>query len=77
MKGAQKMSEKIIAPMPGRIVSIAVKKGEKVTEDSLILVLEAMKMENNIFCSEDGTIKDVFVKEGDTVNTADVMVVLE
>lgn len=71
------MSEKIIAPMPGRVLSIAVKKGEKVTEDSLILILEAMKMENNIYCAEAGTITEILVKEGDTVNTNDVLVVIE
>lgn len=71
------MSERIIAPLPGRILSIAVKKGEKVSEDSLILVLEAMKMENHIFCSDEGTIKDILKKEGDTVNTGDVMVLIE
>jgi len=71
------MSEKILAPMPGRIISIVVNEGEKVLEDSLILVLEAMKMENEIFCQTDATVKEILVKEGDTVKAGDVMVVME
>lgn len=71
------MSEKIVASMPGRIVSVAVKEGEAVTEDSLILILEAMKMENEIFCQDDGTIAKISVKAGDTVKTGDVMVLIE
>jgi len=71
------MSEKIIAPMPGRIVSIAVNEGDKVSEESLILVLEAMKMENEIFCSDAGSVMQILVKAGDAVNAGDVMVVME
>lgn len=71
------MSEKILASLPGRIASIAVKEGEKVSADSLILVIEAMKMENEIFCEHGGSVRQILVKAGDTVNVGDVVVVLE
>jgi len=68
--------EVITAPMPGKILSIAVKKGQEVKEGDLILVLEAMKMENEIFCSRGGTVKEIPVNEGATVNTGDTMAIV-
>jgi len=71
------MSQKIIAPMPGRIISVEVAKGQEVEADSLILVLEAMKMHNEIFCDAGGKVAELLVSEGQTVNVNDVMVVIE
>lgn len=68
--------EVITAPMPGKILSIAVKKGQEVKEGDLILVLEAMKMENEIFCGRGGTVKEIPVNEGATVNTGDTMAIV-
>ena len=62
--------------MPGKILSIAVKKGQEVKEGDLILVLEAMKMENEIFCGRGGTVKEIPVNEGATVNTGDTMAIV-
>jgi 3-methylcrotonyl-CoA carboxylase alpha subunit len=58
---------RISAPMPGKIVKIAVKPGEKVGERALLLVLEAMKMEHRIESSAAGSVVSVLVKEGDIV----------
>jgi len=68
--------EIIRAPMPGKILSIRVKAGQKVEKGDLILSLEAMKMENEISCGRAGTVKDVLVKEGASVNGGDVMVII-
>jgi len=68
--------EVIVSPMPGKIVSIAVKKGQAVKEGDLILVLEAMKMENEIYCGRGGTVKEIAVSEGATVNTGDTMAIV-
>lgn len=68
--------EIIAAPMPGKIVSIRIKTGQKVEKGDLILTLEAMKMENEIFCGKDGTVKEIHVEEGANVNAGDVMVVI-
>jgi len=68
--------EVITAPMPGKILSVAVKKGQAVKEGDLILVLEAMKMENEIFCGRAGTVKEIPVNEGATVNTGDTMAIV-
>ncbi|HET9030022.1 MAG TPA: acetyl-CoA carboxylase biotin carboxylase subunit [Candidatus Aquilonibacter sp.] len=58
---------RVTAPMPGKIVKIAVREGETVNERALLLVLEAMKMEHRIEASLDATVRAVLVKEGDIV----------
>ncbi len=58
---------RITAPMPGKIVKIAVRDGESVSEHALLLVLEAMKMEHRIEASAAATVRSVLVKEGDIV----------
>ncbi|MCK9204333.1 MAG: biotin/lipoyl-binding protein [Bacteroidales bacterium] len=62
------------APLPGTIISVLIKDGEKVTMGQKLLTMEAMKMENNVLAEKDGTIKAVHVKPGDTVLQNDVLV---
>lgn len=57
------------APMGGRIISVNVKKGQKVKKGDLLLVYEAMKMENDVEAETDMTIKRVFVNTDDVVGT--------
>lgn len=59
----------INAPMPGTIVDVKVKVGDKVTNGTVIAVLEAMKMENDIVCDRDGVVASVNVNKGDSVET--------
>lgn len=66
----------IAAPMPGKILKVAVSVGTVVNNGDVILILEAMKMENEIMASTSGTVKEVRTKEGDSVNTGDVLVVI-
>ena len=55
------------APMPGKIVSVTVSVGDKVTKGQTLLVLEAMKMEHAIKAPADGVIAEVFHKDGTQV----------
>lgn len=66
----------VSAPMPGNIVSVKVNVGDKVTADSLVVVMEAMKMENEIFAGMEGTVTSIAVQAGATVNTGDVLVTI-
>lgn len=68
---------RITAPMPGNIVDIKVKPGDKVSKGTLVLILEAMKMENEILSPEDATVASVNVTKGQQVNTGDVMMTLK
>lgn len=67
-------AKKVVAPMPGTVVSVKVNVGDKVEKNTLVAVLEAMKMENEIFAGVDGVVASVNVSAGDSVNSQDVLV---
>ena len=62
------------APMPGTILKVNCKAGDKIKKGDVLCVLEAMKMENDIKASEDGTVSAVHVTQGASVNTGDALV---
>lgn len=66
----------VTAPMPGKILRVAVSVGAPVKNGDLVLVLEAMKMENEIFSPADGVVKEIRARDGETVNTGDVMMII-
>jgi glutaconyl-CoA/methylmalonyl-CoA decarboxylase subunit gamma len=66
----------ITAPMPGTILSISVKAGDKVKKGQVLCILEAMKMENEIMAGGDATIASVNITQGDSVNTGQVLFAL-
>ena len=55
------------APMPGKILQVLVKEGQKVEPGQPLMILEAMKMEHRIVASEEGIISSIFFSEGDQV----------
>lgn len=59
--------KKLLSFIPGTVLKIYVKKGQKVKKGDKIMVLEAMKMQNKILIHRDGKIKNVYVKEGQNV----------
>ncbi|AGK62048.1 hypothetical protein Asulf_02089 [Archaeoglobus sulfaticallidus PM70-1] len=63
--------------LPGTVMKILVKEGDKVNAGNTVLILEAMKMENEITSPFDGIVKEIRVKSGDRVDTGDVLVVIE
>ncbi|HXV00913.1 MAG TPA: biotin carboxylase N-terminal domain-containing protein [Caulobacteraceae bacterium] len=67
----------IRTPMPGRIVSVEVKVGEKVASDQILVTLEAMKMEHALKAPFAGVVVEVGVSEGDQVAEGVVAVRLE
>jgi biotin carboxyl carrier protein len=72
--GAVKQINAIKAPMPGLILEINVKVGQKVNENDTLLILEAMKMENSIAAPRDGIIKSISVKKGATVEKNELLI---
>ena len=68
--------EKVVAPMPGTILSVSAQNGADVRKGDVLVVLEAMKMENEILAPRDGKVAQVAVSKGTSVNTGDVLVVL-
>jgi len=66
----------IAAPMPGVVLEIKVAKGQRVKENELLLVLEAMKMENEIFAQKSGMVAEIYAAKGARVNTGDPLVLI-
>jgi biotin carboxyl carrier protein len=67
----------IKAPLPGTIISVLVRSGDKVVIGQKLLTMEAMKMENNVLSEKDGVVREVLVKPGQTVAQNDVLVEIE
>ncbi|MCG6157999.1 pyruvate carboxylase [Rubinisphaera margarita] len=65
------------ASMPGMVVTIAVKPGDKVKKGQKLFSLEAMKMESTINAETSGTVAAVHMKPGSQVNTGDLVVSFE
>ncbi len=69
-------SENVNAPMPGLILRLDVKVGDKVKKNQPLLVMEAMKMENEIYAPCDGVVQAIAVTQGQQMNTGDLLVTL-
>ena len=58
---------RLTAPMPGKVVSFAVKAGDKVAKGQPLAVMEAMKMEHTIAAPQDGVVQELLYAPGDQV----------
>jgi 3-methylcrotonyl-CoA carboxylase alpha subunit len=58
---------RLTAPMPGKVVSFAVKAGDTVQKGQPLAVMEAMKMEHTIAAPADGTVAELLFAPGDQV----------
>jgi 3-methylcrotonyl-CoA carboxylase alpha subunit len=67
----------LTAPMPGKILSVAVAAGDSVTRGTPLIVMEAMKMEHTIEAPHDGTVKEIFYAVGDQVAEGVTLIDLE
>jgi biotin carboxyl carrier protein len=67
----------LITQMPGKVVKIMKKEGDKVSLGETVLILEAMKMENEIKSGADGIIKTINVKEGQALEAGFLMIEIE
>jgi biotin carboxyl carrier protein len=68
-----KANYKVKSPLPGIILGIQVKPGDKVTHGQKLITLEAMKMENSINSEKAGIITAIKVIKGDSVLEGDVL----
>jgi biotin carboxyl carrier protein len=66
----------IVAPIPGKIISICVKVGDPVRVDQVVLKLEAMKMENDIASPVSGTVQEIAVSEGSETSTGQLLMTI-
>ena len=66
----------VVAPISGKVLSVKVKVGDKVSKGQTVAVIEAMKLENEVPSTGEGVVKEVKVNNGDSVNNNDVLIVL-
>lgn len=53
--------------MPGTVLEIRVKQGDKVKKGDVVLILDAMKMDNELLSPVDGVVKNICVEQGASV----------
>ncbi len=70
------VGNKVVAPLPGRVISVKVKVGDTVNAGDEVVVLEAMKMENSITSDYSGSVLQIAVAEGDNVATDAVLLII-
>jgi biotin carboxyl carrier protein len=75
--GAADGPQRIAAPMPGKVVKLLVKPGDRVAPRQGVVVVEAMKMENELRARAAGTVKEVRAIEGMTVEAGAILVILD
>ena len=66
----------LVAPMPGKVIRLAVAEGAEVSSGDVLIVLEAMKMEHELVAPVDGTVSELRVAEGDQVDAGMALVVI-
>ncbi len=77
IKADKNNSNEIGAPLQGMLSTVLVKKGEKVSKNQPMFIIEAMKMETTITAIEDATIKKIVLKAGVMVNSDDLILTIE
>ncbi len=73
----EKQGDKIAAPMPGKVVKIPVKVGDRLNAGDIVVVLEAMKMQSNYKVSADCVVRNILVSEGESVSANQILVELD
>lgn len=66
----------VTAPMPGKVISLKVSKGQQVQAGDVVLILEAMKMEQEIKAVASGKVSDILVNAGDTVKKEQALILI-
>jgi biotin carboxyl carrier protein len=76
-RGAARGTQRILAPMPGKVVRVLVHTGDAVRASQPLVVVEAMKMENELRAGQDGRVAAIHVQEGASVEAGALVVVIE
>lgn len=71
------MNKFVVSPMPGVLVSMAVKVGDVIAEGAEVAVVEAMKMQNVLRATQAGRVKKIHVGDGANVQASDILVEFE
>jgi biotin carboxyl carrier protein len=69
--------QRVVAPMPGKVVRVLVGPGEAVRARQPLVVVEAMKMENELRAGRDGTVAEIHAREGTSVDAGALLIVIQ
>ena len=71
------MATNVEAPMVGKVLKVEKQIGERVEEDEVVIVMEAMKMEIPVVAPATGTVKEIKVAPGQAVEAEQVLAVID
>jgi acetyl/propionyl-CoA carboxylase alpha subunit len=77
LAGDDATRDEIHAPMPGAIVSVHRKAGERVARGETIITIESMKLQTALVAPRDGHLRDVLKNAGDTFDKDELLARLE
>ncbi len=76
-KQDQHQSNALLCPMPGLVVDVPVRQGERVFRGQSLVILESMKMESGVASPIDGVVAEVLVQTGQAVEADDILIRFE
>ena len=76
IENEQDTDNNLTAPMPGTIVKVSAKAGDRVKDGDVLLIMEAMKMEHTIVAPFKGVVDEVFYQSGEQVSEGDQLVTM-
>ena len=76
-KAPPDLSKFLLSPMPGLLVDVAVKVGQKVLAGEKLAVIEAMKMENILVATQDCVVKEVRAQKGESLSVDQAIIAFE
>jgi biotin carboxyl carrier protein len=75
--GTEEGPQKLVAPMPGKIIRTLVPEKREVEAGQGVIVVEAMKMQNELKSPKKGIVAKILVVEGAIVNAGDALAIIE
>lgn len=67
----------LLAPMPGKVISLDVKVGDQVENETVVLVLDSLKMEFPVYAGASGSIKELKVEVNQEIEQGDLIAKIE
>jgi len=75
--GSEEVIGGLIAPMPGKVVDLKVKVGDKVSKGDPVVILEAMKMEHQVNAPETGKVSKIFIKKDQQLDNGALLMIVD
>ena len=75
--GSEEVAGGLVAPMPGKVVDLKVKVGDKVSKGDPVVILEAMKMEHQVNAPEAGKVKKIYIKKDQQLDNGALLMVVD